>query len=91
MRVVWSGPASRDLERITAYIAERNLAAAKKVAGTIYNGCASLKEFPLRGRHSRMDGRRDLVFAPLPYIAVYRVTDHAIEIIRIYHTSRDWP
>jgi plasmid stabilization system protein ParE len=38
-----------------------------------------------------MRGRRELVFAPLPYIAVYRVSDHSVEIIRIYHSAQNWP
>jgi plasmid stabilization system protein ParE len=29
--------------------------------------------------------------APLPYIAVYRVKEHAVEISRIYHGAQDWP
>jgi len=31
------------------------------------------------------------VFAPLPYIAVYRIKDDVIEIVRIYHAAQDWP
>jgi plasmid stabilization system protein ParE len=31
------------------------------------------------------------VFAPLPYIAVYRVRENVIEIARIYHGAQDWP
>jgi plasmid stabilization system protein ParE len=40
-----------------------------------------LKDFPHLGRTSiRMTGRRELIFPPLPYIVVYRVTEHAVEI-----------
>jgi len=46
---------------------------------------------PLRGRIGRMAGSRELVFAPLPYIAVYRVKDGIVEISRIYHGAQDWP
>jgi plasmid stabilization system protein ParE len=65
--------------------------AAGEAIQTLYDGCASLSEFPDRGRISRMHGRRELVFAPLPYIAVYRVKDQTVEIIRIYHSAQDWP
>jgi len=37
-----------------------------------------------------MAGRRELLFPPLPYIAVYQVKD-AVEISRIYHGAQDWP
>ena len=32
--------------------------------------------------------RRELVFPPLPCLAVYRVKDDAVEISRIYHGTR---
>jgi len=51
-----------------------------------------LKDFPHLGRaSSRMPGRRELVFPPLPYIAVYQVAEHAVEISRIFHGAQDWP
>jgi plasmid stabilization system protein ParE len=55
----------------------------------IYDSCASLSRFPHRGRPGRMSGRRELVFSP--YIAVYQVKEHAVEISRIYHGAQDWP
>jgi plasmid stabilization system protein ParE len=38
-----------------------------------------------------MQGWRELVFPPLPYIVVYRVTEEAVEITRIFHGAQDWP
>jgi plasmid stabilization system protein ParE len=38
-----------------------------------------------------MRGRRELAFAPLPYIAVYQVKEHPVEISRIFHGAQDWP
>jgi len=66
------------------------LKAACNVAQIIYDKCTRLKDFPNLGRASvRMPGRRELVFSPLPYIAVYSVTEHAIEISRIFHGAQD--
>src|SRR5271169_4176078 len=63
-----------------------------RVAKTIYDECARLKDFPSLGRASRrMAGRRELTFAPLPYIVVYQVTPNAVEISRIFHAAQDWP
>jgi len=85
-------PAAEDLERICEQIERDNPEAARRVARTIYAGCARLKDFPYLGRSSdRMTGRRELVFSPLPYIVVYRVTQHAVEISRIFHGAQDWP
>jgi plasmid stabilization system protein ParE len=38
-----------------------------------------------------MDGARELVFSPLPYIAIYRVRESIIEILHVWHgaQSRD--
>jgi addiction module RelE/StbE family toxin len=92
MEVRWSLPAAEDLVRICARIERDNPDAASRVARTVYEGCARLKDFPYLGRaSSRMTGRRELVFSPLPYIAVYQVTEQAVEISRIFHGAQDWP
>ena len=92
MEVRWSLPAAEDLERICERIQRDNPEAARRVARTIYDGCARLEDFPHLGRaSSRMNGRRELVFSPLPYIVVYRVTEQAVEISRIFHGAQDWP
>ncbi len=91
MEVRWSIPAVEDLERILTRIEKDNPTAAREVVKTIYNGCEALKDFPHRGRPGRMEGRRELVFSPLPYIAVYQVKEYAVEISRIYHGAQDWP
>jgi plasmid stabilization system protein ParE len=58
---------------------------------TIYDECGRLKDFPNIGRASRrMAGRRELAFAPLPYIVVYQVKPDAVEISRIFHGAQDW-
>jgi plasmid stabilization system protein ParE len=66
--------AAEDLERICAWIERDNPDAARRVAKIIYDGYGRLKDFPNMGRASRrMSGRRELVFPPPPYIAVYQV------------------
>ncbi len=91
MVIRWSAPAAEDLERICERIERDNPETARRVARTIYEGCASLSNFPNLGRPSiRMAGRRELIFPSLPYIVVYQVTEHAIEISRIFHGAQDW-
>jgi plasmid stabilization system protein ParE len=92
MELRWSLPAAEDLERICEWIERDNPEAAHRVARIIYDGCARLKNSPHLGRaSSRMAGRRELVFAPLPYIVVYQIKPDAIEISRIFHGAQDWP
>jgi toxin ParE1/3/4 len=91
MRVRWTTPAANDLYRIVQRIQDDNPSAAAKVATTLYEKCVSLRDFPRRGRLGRIEGTRELVFPGLPYIAVYRIQDEVVEVVRIYHGSQDWP
>jgi toxin ParE1/3/4 len=91
MRVRWTAPAAEDLYNITRRIRQDNPAAARQVAKTIYDGCASLAVFPNRSRKGRIEGTRELVFPGLPYIVVTRVKEQVVEIARIYHAAQDWP
>ena len=92
MRVRWSLPAAEDLERICSWIERDSPEAARRVAKTIYERCGELADFPQAGRASaRMNGRRELTFSGLPYIAVYQVNEDTIEISRVFHGAQDWP
>ena len=88
-RIRWTAPAARDLYRITRYIRRDNPDAAREVAKTIYDGCESLIHSPHRGRKGMEPGTRELIFSPLPYIAVYRVKESVIEIMRIWHGAQE--
>ncbi len=90
MRVSWSRLAAEDLQRICDYVGEHNPHAATAIARRIYEGCASLSEFPNRHPRSRIAGNRDMHFPGLPYVAVYRVKEHEVEVIRIYHHAQQW-
>jgi len=50
MEVRWSLPAAEDLERICERIERDNPDAARRVARTIYESCARLKDFPRLGK-----------------------------------------
>jgi addiction module RelE/StbE family toxin len=90
MRVRWSTDAANDLEQITERIAEHRPNSALRVARRIYRRLASLAKSPNHGRVGWVEGTRELVLAPLPYVAVYRVAADAIEILHIYHGAQNW-
>ena len=91
MRVRWTTDAADDLEQISERIAKDHPEAAIRIARTLYQALAALRDFPNRGRVGHIDGTRELVFPPLPYIAVYRVKSETVEVLRIYHAAQDWP
>lgn len=91
MQVRWTEPAARDLEEIVDFVNKDNETAARTVAMALFDAANGLESMPNRGRVGRIPGTRELVVSSLPYIILYRVTDFAIHILRIYHGARDWP
>ena len=91
MRVRWTTNAANDLSRIVERIREDNPSAAQRVARTIYTGVAALRTFPNRGRIGLAENTRELLFAPWPYVAVYEIFEDHVLVLRIRHTSQDWP
>jgi toxin ParE1/3/4 len=90
-RLRWTPEAATDLERIRNYLDQRHPHLAQRTVLELYERIRTLKATPHLGRPGRIDGTRELIFASLPYIAVYRVKEHAIEILHIHHTAQDWP
>jgi toxin ParE1/3/4 len=91
MRIVWSEPASRDLEEIGEYIAKDNPAAARRVVRAVEAAVRRLARFPHSGRPGHRENIRELVIARTPYIVPYRVHRDRIEILAVFHGARDWP
>jgi toxin ParE1/3/4 len=89
MRIRWTLAAAADLEHINSYLKERHPHYQQPTVRKLYEAIQSLKEWPLRGHAGREEGTRELLFLPLPYIAVYRVNQENIEILRIYHGAQD--
>ena len=93
MRLVWNDDALDDLGQIKDYIEQDDAFAAARVVLRLRDGLVQLTTFPRIGRVGRVPDTRELVFADLRYIAVYRVhTDSdLVEILNIIHTSRRYP
>ena len=89
MRISWTPAAAADLEHISNYLQERHPHYRQPTMRKLYEAIRSLKELPQRGRPGREDGTRELLFPPTPYIAVYRVQEQSIEVLRIYHAAQD--
>jgi toxin ParE1/3/4 len=91
-RLRWTEAAVHDLTRICDYIEERGgSGSARQVAVSIYQGVSGLVAFPERGRIGRKPGTRELVLHPLPYLAIYRIREDVVEVLRILHGAQNWP
>lgn len=92
--VRWSRAALDDLKEQMAFIAIDNPEAARKIASRISETALALGERAV-GRPGRVSGTSEKRVVGLPYVMAYRVSDRgdgeAIYILRVIHTSRDWP
>ena len=92
MKVIWTVPARRDLELIAEYLMQNQSATeAGRILGIIRDRTKDLGKFPNKGRAGRIEGTRELVILGTPFIAPYRVRDENVEILTVFHGSRQWP
>lgn len=89
MRIRWTPAAAADLQHLSDYLKAHYPHFRQPTLRKIYAAIASLKDWPHRGRPGREEGTRELLFPPLPYVAVYRVKEESIEVLRIYHGAQD--
>jgi toxin ParE1/3/4 len=89
MRIRWTPAAAADLQQISDYLTEHHPRYRAGTMRKVYAAIRSLKEWPHRGRVGCEEGTRELLFPPLPYIAVYRASEENIEVLRIYHGAQD--
>jgi toxin ParE1/3/4 len=89
MRIRWTPAAIADLQHINDYLKEQHPQYRDQTVRKIYAAIQSLKEWPNRGRAGGEEGTRELSFPPLPYVAVYRVKDQNIEVLRVWHGAQN--
>jgi toxin ParE1/3/4 len=88
-QVIRTGQAERDLEEILAYLDARSHSAAERLATAIDERSRLLGEFPGMGRSrdELLPGVRSIAIGR--YVLFYRVTQNAVEVLRILHGARD--
>ena len=91
MRVRWLRVALANLETEADYIAKDNAAAADRLVQRIMRAVNLLGKNPAMGRPGRVSGTRELVVGDTPYIVPYRVRANAVEVLRVFHATRNWP
>ena len=90
MKLVWEDAAKADREEIFAYVEQHNPAAADMLDALFLKRARHLVSCPYLGRTGRLAGTRELVVNPR-YILVYSLSKHAVRILRVLHTARQWP
>ncbi|MDP3899097.1 MAG: type II toxin-antitoxin system RelE/ParE family toxin [Mesorhizobium sp.] len=90
MKLVWSALARRELADIVSYIWLDNPAAAKRIRARVEDTADHLQAHPFAGRPGKISGTREALAHP-SYRIVYQLSDETVLILRVMHTSRQWP
>jgi plasmid stabilization system protein ParE len=90
-RIVIAGPAWADLERLQAWLADRDAPYAEALGVTLRMAINGLRDFPERGRSSKISEMREFVvrFRTWTYVISYRVRPDRVTIARIHHARED--
>ncbi|CUA99298.1 type II toxin-antitoxin system RelE/ParE family toxin [Pannonibacter indicus] len=92
--VVWARAALDDIREQIAFIAKDNPVAARQVADRLRDTGEALGGIAT-GRPGRVTGTYEKSVTRLPYIISYELrligSLENVVILRVIHTSRDWP
>ena len=88
--VVYRVQALDDLAGISEFIAQHDPGAAdlviQRIHRTIYR---TLARFPHGGRLDTRTGAREFPVPGLPYVVIYLATADNLDVVAVFHTSRD--
>ena len=91
MRLEWSALAQADRDAIFDTIEADSPRAAVAVDKRISDLVNLLGRLPRSGGPGRVQGTRELVITRTPYIVAYRIIGETVRILRVLHSSRQWP
>ena len=89
MKLIVSPDAAADLDRLRAFLVDKNPSAAQRAAALVIRTIESLDTFPDRGRPTGIEGVRELIvpFGSSAYVLRYAHKADADEVVvlRIWH------
>jgi toxin ParE1/3/4 len=91
MRVRFTRPARTDLQRIHAYVSQRDPSAASRLVTQIIDRAWALGDTPYEGRETDEPNARVLVIPRLRHLVFYMISGDEIHITHVRHTSRRRP
>jgi plasmid stabilization system protein ParE len=90
MRLIWSGPALRDLDRLYAFLATKNENAAALVVRNLVRAGLQVPDHPRKGSRLSQYAPRDvrhLIVAD--YDLRYEIRRGVIVVLRVWHGKED--
>ena len=89
--IVWSDDARIDMLKLIEHIAKDSIQNANLVADRIHQSTDLLSQMQF-GRAGRVFDTYEALVPKSPFIVVYRLVEpNRLAIVRIIHTSRNWP
>lgn len=89
MKLIVAPEAAADLNRLRAFLADKNPDAAQRAASSLIDAIQSLDTFPDRGRPTGIEGVRELIvpFGSSAYVLRYAHMPDTEEVVvlRIFH------
>lgn len=85
----WLPEAQDDIERLHAFLHEKNPEAAQRMVNTLLNGADKLLSFPEIGKPLNDELRRRELFLPFggsAYVLRYRLDSDRVIVIRVWHS-----
>jgi plasmid stabilization system protein ParE len=90
MRILWSSTAWADIDRLHAFLEERDPDAADAVFDRLANAPSKLLEFPRRGsRLSRFDPQDVRELRVGAYILRYELVEADVRVVRFFHAKEE--
>ena len=90
LELVWEPSATDQLAEIIDYIARDHLAAAERLERQFHEKVELARHVPGMGRPGRITGTREIVVHS-NYLAIYRVADDRLYLLRVLHARQRYP
>jgi len=90
VRLVLSSPAARQLEDITASLAQDNPSSAEDAYVAIVGAARGLTTSTAQGQAGRIHETRELAVGATPYVIVFRANASEVTILAVFHRARDF-
>ena len=94
VKIVWAPSSRADLRNLITYIAQEDPGSAERMGFRILEKAEQASQFPSSGRIVPEFGISDIRELQLPpYRIIYRIreSESLVEIVRVWHASRDRP
>lgn len=91
-KVVWLPEALEDMGRLRLFLEDKSPSASARMAKTVLDGVALLRDFSERGKPLNDGTHRRELYLPFgsgAYVLRYRIDGEIVVIIRVWHSRED--